>query len=83
MLVLISANFIAEFFIAGGNETYGVRTAWNTVFNRVRQGRLKSALYKPTESVPPTYQTTLQTSECKDMEEMENANEVIEQPFGE
>jgi len=52
VLVLTTVNFIGEFVIAEpasnkSNLSYGAKNAWNTVFGRVREGRIKSAIIKP------------------------------------
>jgi hypothetical protein len=46
VLVLTTVNFMVEFCTAEKDQRYGARSAWNTVFQRVKQGRFKS-VYKP------------------------------------
>jgi hypothetical protein len=64
VLVLTTVNFIGEFVIAEppsekSNLSYGARNAWNTVFGRVRDGRIKSAIIKPSSCwVEPINQET-------------------------
>jgi hypothetical protein len=50
VLVITTSNFVVEFGISESGQTYGVRSAYNTVSGRIQQGRFQS-VYKPTSTI--------------------------------